>query len=450
MQQPSSSRSDWYFTKVLKHPKFIDATLSVFLVMAFAAVTVFNRSHRVNFLTPDLIDHLGAEYDSIAVAIRSGRGFSDPFREATGPTAWMPPVLPYLTAGLYWITGDQREWVVRAVVGMQFVVVAWTCWLILQFSRGVQRYMFGSLILLLSLGLNFHEFFQKTHDSWLSLLLVNVLWLGFANWPRVLSSVGSVGWGAVGGIVALASPVLGWTWACMTFLNCCLFRSRRDDQSGDQPKRSYSRWLRGLNWRFLVSAAVVSMLLVFPWAMRNRIVFERWIPIKSNAKYEVWQSLCHDVDGVLDKETLGAHPWISSGPQRVQYISQGEMAFLDSFTPVIAEKIRTDPWSVVERIVNRWGAACLWYEPFFTQVKVPQGVLFAKRIVYALPFVGLLLILLSNREQNRHELAAVGVYVLYLFPYILISYYERYGAPLLTVKCVLIVAGLSAWSRRSP
>src|SRR5579859_4845676 len=38
--------------------------------------------------------HLGAEYFCIAKSIVAGEGFSSPFQEKTGPTAWMPPILP--------------------------------------------------------------------------------------------------------------------------------------------------------------------------------------------------------------------------------------------------------------------------------------------------------------------------------------------------------------------
>src|SRR5204863_10123565 len=44
--------------------------------------------------------HLGAEYFSIAKAIVAGEGFANAFREKTGPTARMPPVLPALRAAL--------------------------------------------------------------------------------------------------------------------------------------------------------------------------------------------------------------------------------------------------------------------------------------------------------------------------------------------------------------
>src|SRR5437016_3151310 len=46
--------------------------------------------------------HLGAEYFNIAKSMVAGEGFSNPFPGKTGPTAWMPPVLPTILAGLIW------------------------------------------------------------------------------------------------------------------------------------------------------------------------------------------------------------------------------------------------------------------------------------------------------------------------------------------------------------
>src|SRR6187399_1135408 len=52
--------------------------------------------------------HLGAEYFHVARALADGRGFSDPFGEATGPTAWMPPVFPMLLAALLRVFGSKN------------------------------------------------------------------------------------------------------------------------------------------------------------------------------------------------------------------------------------------------------------------------------------------------------------------------------------------------------
>src|SRR5258708_19668236 len=41
----------------------------------------------------------GWEMGRIAASIASGHGFANPFQTPTGPTAWEPPLTPYLMAG---------------------------------------------------------------------------------------------------------------------------------------------------------------------------------------------------------------------------------------------------------------------------------------------------------------------------------------------------------------
>ena len=70
-----------------------------------------------------MTSHLGAEYLNIAQALRAGRGYADPFRAETGPTAWMPPVLPTILAGQDPGRGDHGR-PAEARQGRSLVVVA--------------------------------------------------------------------------------------------------------------------------------------------------------------------------------------------------------------------------------------------------------------------------------------------------------------------------------------
>jgi hypothetical protein len=52
-------------------------------------------------------DRLSDEHSHIARSLRAGQGFAHPFGTPTGPTAWQPPVLPSLLAGILWASEDQ-------------------------------------------------------------------------------------------------------------------------------------------------------------------------------------------------------------------------------------------------------------------------------------------------------------------------------------------------------
>src|ERR1700674_2060416 len=45
------------------------------------------------------------EAGNIAYSLASGKGFSNPFRRETGPTAWLTPVYPLLVAGIFRVFG---------------------------------------------------------------------------------------------------------------------------------------------------------------------------------------------------------------------------------------------------------------------------------------------------------------------------------------------------------
>src|SRR6266404_1592217 len=51
---------------------------------------------------------LGGEYYQIARSLAAGDGFASPFKEPTGPTAWMPPLLPAVLAALLWACDGNR------------------------------------------------------------------------------------------------------------------------------------------------------------------------------------------------------------------------------------------------------------------------------------------------------------------------------------------------------
>src|SRR6185437_15806773 len=65
-------------------------------LLRLAAILVL---HTYRYRTTEGHFDFGYEMGRIAAAIASGHGFSNPFQTPTGPTAWEPPLYPYLTAG---------------------------------------------------------------------------------------------------------------------------------------------------------------------------------------------------------------------------------------------------------------------------------------------------------------------------------------------------------------
>jgi hypothetical protein len=62
-----------------------------------------------------------------------------------------------------------------------------------------------------------------------------------------------------------------------------------------------------------------------------------------------------------------------------------------------------------------------------------------KRAYFPLPFLGLIVVLLIAKLPLPKELsAAILIYVLYLGPYVFVSYYDRYAAPVFAIKALIV------------
>ena len=427
--------------------KSVDFVLVVSLAAAFFLVADWRRRHAgalSEWLRPDLTHELGAECDCIAGAICTGRGFSDPFNEPTGPTAWMPPVFPCFIAGLYQLTGDSRAKVIEAVVLVNFLVIVLTGVIVTAQARRLGRRWLGHTILFMWLLSDFFELFQRTHDTWLVLLAFDLLFIGVCRSANAPSSIGTQClWGIFGGLCALCGPVVGFVWASTT----TVFWLPRPVVERIRHPITFLRDLRPL-----IVTALVSIAVIMPWLIRNRVVFGKWIPIKSNAVYEIWQSQVLDDDGVLDSLSAYQQPWGYDGPQRARYREVGETSFVAEFWEPIIDSVTQKPLDVLVRVRNRCCAACIYYVPFMHGDENRVWPMRFKRFLFPIPFLSLLVVM---SLRSRREPALVGAICIYLFgllPYAAISYYERYAAPLVLAKTIIVIFGVDTlatmqWSK---
>lgn len=378
--------------------------------------------------------HLGAEYFNIARALAAGKGFANPFTDAdTGPTAWMPPVFPVILAGLLWAFDDSHEVVMAVVVLLQTFTLVGTGFLVLALTRRAARRVGAAVAasaFLVVLFADFRWYFQFTHDWWLIMLTLDLL-VAAACWLRPLRRWWTAaGWGLFGGLCALVNPIVAAVWGAWS-----LTAASRD---------------RG--WPRLAVAVLAAGLVLAPWTVRNYLVFGRLIPVKSNVAYELYQSQCLQPDGLLRLSTFRQHPYASSSRERRDYVALGETAFLEEKRGQFWRAVREDPGDFADRVAARFLGATLWYEPFDrTEAAERPGALWFCRLVHPLPFLGVLvLVFTALRERlDRTRWTAIGVYFLYLLPYIAVSYYDRYAVPLLGAKVLLTVWGLDRlpWPR---
>lgn len=385
--------------------------------------------------------HLGAEYLRIAEALVAGKGFSNPFGIETGPTAWMPPVYPLLLAALLWLLPG-KAWVVGAILLLKNGVLIWTGVCIRDVARRTSVRL-GEWVALglyaLWLAAYFHWFFQLTHDTWLLLALVTATF-AFAlrvredRAPRVLGLDWRWSWGALGGVTLLSSPIAGFAWGAVS-----LFLGLR----------------RPALWRPLAAALGVAMLLLSVWVVRNAIVFDRLVLVKSNFYFDLYFANYVNPDGVYDHRFFLAHHPLFTVRRggRFPYQELGEMAFMDRYREAFARDFAQAPGLYVRKARARLLAATLVHRPYRPEVTGPHPLL--PTAVHVLPVAGLLLAALFREERARAALGVAAVaYGSYLLPYVAVAFYSRYLLPLSAILVLFVFWGADAvasWSgtRRS-
>ncbi len=367
--------------------------------------------------------HLGAENFNIALSLRAGEGFAHPFAEKTGPTAWMPPILPVVLATLLWVCDDDKDTVMTIVIGLQVAVLIGTGLLVLALAGRTTKHLWATaaaLLFIVGFFVDFFLWFQLVHDSWFVLLALDIMLAGFC-WYRPLSSNGrGASWGLFGGLSALVNPVVGFTWGLVT-----LFLA-----------------LRRRAWGPLVVAGTCAVLAVTPWLVRNYIVFGAWIPVKSNLAYELWQSQCLESDGLVHLATFASHPYTAPGTERTAHKELGEIAFMEHKGEMFRQAVQANPQEFAERVVSRFVAATIWYESFWPgeEVLLPYWVVI-RRVVHPLPMLSLVFLIVTSwwRPLPTIHWLVISLYSVYLLPFIAISYYDRYAVPLLAAKVLLTI-----------
>jgi hypothetical protein len=380
--------------------------------------------------------HPGYEYFHIAQSLREGKGFANPFVDATGPTAWMPPLLPSILAACLWIGGDRPETVAAMVSVVQACVLVGTGLLVLALARRVAPIVEPWLVaaaFAAAVVSDFHYWFQRIFDGWLVLVVIDLLIICCFWLPPLATWKNASAWGLCGGLCLLINPVLGGSWALLSLCNTNHDRA----------------------WRRLPLATLLALLVIAPWTVRNYLVFGRWIPVKSNLVYELYQSQCLQSDGLLQMDTMNSfHPHHRT-PEGRQYRRMGEMAYLDLKRAQFYQAVADDPLEFADRVANRFLGATLWYRPVHRADESRRPwITWLSRAVHPLPFVAFLILAFSTLHQplERALWIVMAIYVSYLLPYVVISYYDRYGLPLLGVKVLLVLGAVervaAIWPKR--
>ena len=296
--------------------------------------------HTYQFKNTDDNFGFGWEMGRIAASLTSGRGFSSPFGPAPGPTAWEPPLYPYLTAGVFLVFGIYSKASAFVLLLLNSIFSALTCIPIFLIALRMfsQKVAVGSAW---AWALLPNIIFWCTRAIWetslAALLLTTLFWLALTLEDRE----GWLGWlqfGLLWGITALSStsllsflPAAGlWAW---------YRRARRG-------KRSVAG---------VVLASVVFLACIAPWLVRNYETFGKFIFIRDNFGAELRLGNGNGANGTLMLYLDATHdPYAMR-----QFQAMGELPYIAMRKRQALDYIRADygrfAMLCVRRFVYFWG-----------------------------------------------------------------------------------------------
>jgi 4-amino-4-deoxy-L-arabinose transferase-like glycosyltransferase len=384
------------------------------LLLRLAVITV-GHTYRI---TPRR-DHFqfGWETGRLARSIAEGRGFSSPTDLPTGPSAWAPPLYPYILAGVFRFFGVYSALSAWVILAFNSVFAALTC---LTLYRIAER-IYG-------IGVA-----RATAWTW-------AVFPYAIYWPvRVV-----------------------WETSLTTFLlSLALFLTLR---MADEPPRPRMWILFGLLWGViaLTNTAVVSMLpfcllwllyrlprrafaeaalcvltatlVVSPWLVRNYQVFGKFILVRDNLPLEMYEANNDQSAGLW---TRNEHP--GNNPEAMRKFQElGEIGFMTEKRQEVKQFIREHPgrflWFTVERAVY------FWIAPPQATILAGYDLMISRHtnflLAAVLAFAGLWLTI-RNRKRGAFLLACF--LLIYPLPYYLVMPFVRYKHPIEPEMILLIV-----------
>jgi 4-amino-4-deoxy-L-arabinose transferase-like glycosyltransferase len=260
--------------------------LAAFLVRV--GVVVFGFRDQI-----DPADHhaaFGWEMGWVARSIFEGRGFSAPFFPATGATAMVPPLFPYLVAGIFHLFGLYTAKAAFAILSINSLLSALTG-IPLYFSA---RYALGEKAAAIAgWGWALYPYAiyfsgARVWDYALTGLLFTTCFCLAQRLHRQEKLVGWVGFGLVYGVAALANPSVLTMFP--VFLLLAVLEMRRND----------------LPWRLRCMVALAALVAVLmPWTARNYRAMHFVGPVRDNFWLECWAGNNGDT---FESNAVWAHP----------------------------------------------------------------------------------------------------------------------------------------------
>jgi len=335
------------------------SSLALILVVAFVARGAFAWDQERKIPREALaVVPFAQETGNIAYALAGGQGFSSPFRNNTGPTAWLAPVYPVILAGIFRVFGPLNISSLNAAIFLNIVFSTATCVPIFYVGRrvgGLAVGVFAAWLWALSPAAIMLPFEWIWDTSLSALLAAALLWATLcvadsARW-RDWCFYGLL-WGAsLLTNVALGSLWLPWlVWA--GYRRARRHRADRDggaDEKGPASGGGRCEEKAPGRWRLPAVAGMIAVLCCVPWTVRNYVQFHKLIPVRSSFNFELWSGN----NNIFDPHTGNAMARITLYGEVRQYTQLGENGYMQDKWRKATLFIRTHPQLELKLLLGR-------------------------------------------------------------------------------------------------
>ena len=388
----------------------------VALLLRLAVITV-GHTYRI---TPRR-DHFqfGWEMGRLARSIAMGQGFSSPTDLPSGPSAWAPPLYPYILAGVFRLFG---------------IYSALSAWVILAFNS-----VFGALtcLTLYRIGQRLYGEGVARATAWTwALFPYAVYWPVRVVWETSLStfllSVGLL-WTLEMGEAAPARRkwiFYGVLWGVVILTNTALLAVLPLSLLWllyrlPEPARQ----IRGM-----VLCGAVTALVISPWLVRNYDVFGEFVFVRDNLPLEMHMANNDRFTGLW---TRNEHPGNDPVAMR-RFQELGELGFMQEKQHEFRQFVRAHPVEFAKFTVER--AVYFWMGTPQATIVDGYDLIVARHtgflIMTSLAFGGLWL---SFRNKKQGSFLLANYLLIYPLPYYLVNPFPRYKHPIEAEMILLTV-----------
>jgi 4-amino-4-deoxy-L-arabinose transferase-like glycosyltransferase len=364
----------------------------------------------------------GWEMGRIAASLVSSHRFGNPFQFPTGPTAWEPPLTPFLIAGVFQLFGIYSRASAFVLLTIDSLWSALTCIPIFLIARRCfgEKAAVASAWTWALFPYAIYWCIKWVWETSLSALLVAaIFWTAISMEDEEGSLKAWARFGLLWGIAALNSPSL------LSFLPASGFYAW------------YRRWKSGKqSLAGVVFASAIFLAFITPWLLRNYYVFHQPVFLRVNFGAELRMGNGPNADGTWQ---YYLHPTHNNAEFR-KYQEMGELAYVQQRRQEAVQWIKANPTKFLtisfRKFVYYWYGVPRdmnppWLEPMKNSLFAASSLLMLFGLVLAL------------RQRRPHAWLFFWLLLLYPMIYYVVFPHARYRHPVdpeITVLAVFLIS----------